>query len=218
MNDMNRKKQQRWAVLCAAAIVAVLVCVGYARQERPREREGAEKKNRIGQPVRLLEIPSDLQMPSALNAKVIVPIASLIMRSPAEVSRVLGPPTSKNAAEPRGSHNVLCCYRASAGLQSVRVLFEGGKRAARVTVTFKQPVRRERALRCVGMASLLLPPQATAEGHLVWAGRFDQEEGRFMLEAAEGKRGFFWGVTAEILTQTRAAPPRLVDDFWGIDL
>lgn len=147
---------------------------------------------------------------------VVVPVAKIILRSPAEVNKLLGAPREKSVGEQYSSSDVVCYYRVSADMEPVRVLFQDGQVATSVTVTFRQPVSQEQALRRVGMSSLTRKPQTKAHGDLVWDGGFAWKEGRLTLEAAEDQRGRFWSVLAEALTKTARKPQVNVDESWGV--
>jgi hypothetical protein len=104
-------------------------------------------------------------------------------------------------------------------VDAVRVLFENGKKSVLVSVTFKQPIRRERALGRTGMASLSGQPHTVIEkNNLVWDGHFAGEKGHLTLEAAQRQPGLFWGVRAESLLHHEATRARAVDEGWGVYL
>lgn len=148
--------------------------------------------------------------------EVIVPVVKIILRSLAEVNKLLGAPAEKSVGEQYGSRDVVCYYRVGADMEPVRVLFQDGKVAISVTVTFKQPVSREKALRRVAMASLMRKPQVKAHGNLVWDGGLAWKEGRLTLEAAEDQRDKFWSVLVEALTKTGRKPKVKLDESWGV--
>ncbi|MCS6858839.1 MAG: hypothetical protein NZT92_00800 [Abditibacteriales bacterium] len=173
-------------------------------------------------------VPGDIQIPdvsiasrsrppaSGPSRAVVVPVAKVILRSLAEVNKLLGLPREKSVGEQYGSHDVVCYYYVSADMEPIRVLFRDGKVATSVTVTFRRPVSREEALRRVGMASPKRPPQVKTQGDLVWEGGFAWKEGRLTLEAAEDQRDKFWSVLVEALTQTARKPQVKLDESWGV--
>jgi len=166
-----------------------------------------------------LKAPNDFaETPVAASAprEVVVPVAKILLRSPAEVNKLLGVPREKSVGEQYGSSDVVCYYRVSADMEPVRVLFQDGKISTSVTVTFRQPVSQEQALRRAGMSSLKRQPQTQAHGNLVWDGGFAWKEGRLTLEAAEDQRGKFWSVLAEALTKTPRKSKVKVDESWGV--
>jgi hypothetical protein len=146
----------------------------------------------------------------------IVPVSQIMMRSLAEVNKLLGAPREKSVGEQYGSSDVVCYYRVSADMEPVRVLFQDGKISTSVTVTFRQPITQEHALRRAGMSSLKRKPQTKADDNLVWDGGFAWKEGRLTLEAAEDQRGKFWSVLAEALTKTPRKSKVKVDESWGV--
>ncbi len=175
-----------------------------------------------------LKAPNDLELaktPAASRSQpaasdppreVVVPVSQIMMRSPADVNKLLGAPREKSVGEQFGSSDVVCYYRVSADMEPVRVLFQDGKISTSVTVTFRQPISQEQALRRAGMSSLKRKPQTKAHGNLVWDGGFAWKEGRLTLEAAEDQRGKFWSVLAEALTKTPRKSKVKLDESWGV--
>lgn len=153
---------------------------------------------------------------SSIPREVVVPVSQIMMRSLAEVNKLLGAPREKSVGEQYGSSDVVCYYRVSADMEPVRVLFQDGKISTSVTVTFRQPVSREQALHRAGMSSLKRKPQTRATGNLMWDGGFAWKEGRLTLEAAEDQRGKFWSVLVEALTKTPRKSKVKVDESWGV--
>jgi hypothetical protein len=161
-------------------------------------------------------LPSSPPQSSHPIPPVIIPVASLMMRSPTEVSRKLGQPTERNMSDRFGSKDLVCYYQAGDDVEPVRVVFDKGQKAVLIAVTFKQPVKREKAFQRAAIPSLTQQPKKAAQGNLVWDGGFAWKEGRITLEAAQKPADSFWGIVVEALIKVRAAQQPKVDESWGV--
>jgi hypothetical protein len=146
----------------------------------------------------------------------VVPIASLMMQSPNVVNKVLGTPIQQNTSDKYRSKDLICDYRVSEDMETVRIVFGNGKAAISILITFKEPVPRDEALRRTGMSALKHSAAVTSEGKLIWNKGLSWQEGRFSLEAADQPRGSYWGVQAEALVQTKAKQQKRADEAWGL--